>query len=199
MFHWISKGLCNSSLIEEIFNIKNWKKTCSTSVFFAIVWTPDLGKKNFTTWIGLKSEVYLTYINFWKFLDDLKISLEIIRLRSWPGNVKFSVTMQFFTFLTPWKICFRINDKFKINFFLKVNLEVFTFPQNQDFYLRFQTFNREKKLLKNIWQSHILSSNSAEKIIKMAIRSEPLGLCGWKIWNFLFSIRLSNGEYLKDF
>ena len=27
IFHWISKGLCNSSFIEEIFNIKNWKKT----------------------------------------------------------------------------------------------------------------------------------------------------------------------------
>ena len=132
------------------------KKNLFHISFFAIVWTSDLGKKNFTTWIGLKSEVYLTYINFWKFHDDLKISLEIIRLRSWPGNVKFSVTMQFFTFLTPWKICFRINDKFKINFFLKVNLEVFTFPQNQDFYLRFQTFNRKKTFKKHLTKSHFV-------------------------------------------
>ena len=28
----------------------------------------------------------------------------------------------------------------------------------------------------------------------MAIKSETLGLCRWKFWNFLFSVRLSNGE-----
>ena len=75
---------------------------------------PDLGKKIFTTWNVLKSEVYLTCINFWKFHDDLKACLEVIRLPSWPENVKFIVKMHFFTFLTPWKICFWINDKFEI-------------------------------------------------------------------------------------
>ena len=68
----------------------------------------DLGKKIFTTWSVLKSEVYLTCINFWKFHDDLKACLEVIRLPSRPGNVKFSVKMHFFRFLTPWKICFWI-------------------------------------------------------------------------------------------
>ena len=33
----------------------------------------------------------------------------------------------------------------------------------------------------------------------MAIKSEPLGLCSWNFWNFLFSMRLSNGECFKDF
>ena len=34
----------------------------------------------------------------------------------------------------------------------------------------------------------------------LAIKSELLGLSSsWNIWNFLFSMRLSNGEYLKDF
>ena len=47
--------------------------------------------------------------------------------------------------------------------------------------------------------NHILSSNSAGKILKMAINSKLLGLCSWKFWNFLFSMRLSNGEYFKDF
>ena len=74
----------------------------------------DLGKKDFTTWNVLKPEVNLTSINFWKFHDDLKACLEVIRLLSLPENVKFSVKMQFFTFLTPWKICFQINIKFEI-------------------------------------------------------------------------------------
>ena len=47
--------------------------------------------------------------------------------------------------------------------------------------------------------NHILSSNSAGKILKMAINSESLGLCSWNFWNLLFSMRLSNGEYFKDF
>ena len=50
--------------------------------------------------------IYLTCINFSKFHDDLKACLEVIRLPSWPENVKFSVKMQFFKFLTPSKICF---------------------------------------------------------------------------------------------
>ena len=75
---------------------------------------PDLGKKIFTTWNVLKSEVYLTCINFWKFHNDLKACLEVIRLPSWPENVKFSIKIQFFTFLTPWKIHFWINNKFEI-------------------------------------------------------------------------------------
>ena len=113
IFHWISEGLCNSSFIEEIFNIKNWKKR-STWIFFEFYEYPDLGKKIFTTWNVFKSEVYLTCINFWKFHDDLIVWLEVIILRRWLKKVKFSVKMQFFTFLIHWKIRFWINDKFEI-------------------------------------------------------------------------------------
>ena len=71
--------------------------------FFQFYEPSDLGKKIFTTWNLLKSEVYLACINFWKFHDHLKACLEVIRLPSWPENVKFSVKMQFFMFLTSWK------------------------------------------------------------------------------------------------
>ena len=79
---------------------------------------PELGNNIFTTWSVLNSEVYLTCkyivyltcISFWKFHDDLKACLEVIRLPSWSENVKFSVKVQFVTFLTPWKIGFWIND-----------------------------------------------------------------------------------------
>ena len=47
--------------------------------------------------------------------------------------------------------------------------------------------------------NHILSSNSAGKILKMAIKSEPLGLCSWHFWHFGFSMWLLNGAYFKDF
>ena len=72
--------------------------------FFSLFYKPpDLGKKIFTTWNVVKSKVYLTCINFWKFHDDLKACLEVIRLPSWPENVEFSVKMQFFTFLTMYE------------------------------------------------------------------------------------------------
>ena len=41
--------------------------------------------------------------------------------------------------------------------------------------------------------NHILSSNSAGKILTMAIKSEMLGLCNWNFRNFLFLMRLLNG------
>ena len=112
--HWISEGLCNSSFIEEIFNFKNWKKCSAWIFFFQFYEPPDLGKKIFTTWNVLKCKVYLTCINFWKFHDDLKVCLEVIRLPSWPKNMKFSIKMHFLMFLAPWKICFWINDTFEI-------------------------------------------------------------------------------------
>ena len=95
--------------------ISKIEKTFHIGFFLQFNEPPDLGKKEiFTNWNALKSGVYLTCINFWKFHDNLKACLEVIRLPSWPEIVKFSVKMQFFTFLTPWKICFRINDKFEI-------------------------------------------------------------------------------------
>ena len=76
---------------------------------------PDLGKKIFTTWNVLKSEVYLACVNFWKVHDDLKACLEVIKLPSLPENKKFSVKMQFFYIFDP----------------MKMDLEVSTLPQNQ--------------------------------------------------------------------
>ena len=83
--------------------MKNWKKNVPHGFFKKIYELPDLGKKTLTTWKVLNSEVYLTCINFRKFHNDLKACLGVIRLPSWPENVKFSVKMQFFMFLTSWK------------------------------------------------------------------------------------------------
>ena len=65
--------------VEEIFNIKNWKQKTFDMVFFLQFYEPpDLGKKIFTSLDVLKSEVYLTWINFWKFHDNLKACLDVI-------------------------------------------------------------------------------------------------------------------------
>ena len=90
------------------------EKNVAHGFFLQFYETPDLGKKLFTTWNVLKSDVYLTCINFWKFHDHLKACLEVIRLPSWPENDKFSVKMQSFMFLTLWKIRFWVNNKFEI-------------------------------------------------------------------------------------
>ena len=71
------------------------KKNVPHDFFLQFYEPPDLGKKIFTTWNALKSEVYRTCINFWKF-HDLKACLEVITLPSWPKTVKFSVKMHFF-------------------------------------------------------------------------------------------------------
>ena len=112
IFHWISEGLWNSSFIEGIFKIKNWKNCCIW-VFLQFYEAPDLGKNIFTAWNVLKSEVYLTCINFWKF-HNLKRCLDVNRLPSWPEKVKVSVKMKFFMVLTPWKLSLWINGKLKI-------------------------------------------------------------------------------------
>ena len=91
---------------------------CLFVFFLQFYEPPDLGKKMFTTWNALKSEIYLTCINFWKFHNNLKACFEVIRLPKlklyWAEHVKFHVKIQFFPFLTPWKICFWVNDKFEI-------------------------------------------------------------------------------------
>ena len=93
---------------------QNLKKNVPHGFFDNFMNPLILERTLFTTWNGLKSELYLTCINFWKFHDHLKTCLKVIRLPSWTENVKFSVEMQFFMFLTPWKTCFWINDKFEI-------------------------------------------------------------------------------------
>ena len=77
IFHWISEGLCDRSFIEEIFNIRNWRKR-STWIFLQFYKHPDLGKKIFTTWNVPKSELYLTCINFWKFMMISKHVLNLL-------------------------------------------------------------------------------------------------------------------------
>ena len=88
----------------------------------------------------------MTCINFWKFHDDLKACLEVIRLPSWLENVKFSVNMQFFVF-DPLKDPFFSSWQIWNLVFLKVDLEVFTFPQNQYIYLNVWAFKGTLKML----------------------------------------------------
>ena len=98
-----------------MFNIKNWKKTFDMVFLFNFINPLILERKFSKPEMSLSQKyIYLTCINFWKFHDDLKACLEVIRLPSWPENVKFSIKIQFFTFLTPWKIHFWINNKFEI-------------------------------------------------------------------------------------
>ena len=74
----------------------------------------SLGKKTFTTWNVLTSEVYLTCINFWIFHPNhLKPCLEVIRLPSWPKILKFNVKTPFLRFWLPEKL---VLTNFKFNF-----------------------------------------------------------------------------------
>ena len=154
---------------------------------------PDLGKKIFTTWNVLKSEVYLTYIDFWKFHDDLKACLEILRLLNGPGNVKFSVKMHFLRFWTSEKSVFKWMTNLKF-IFSESGLGSVHIPPKPIFLFKFSNFRGYPENAPN----HILFSNSAGKILKMAIKSELHGLCSWNFWNFLSSMRLSNSENFKD-
>ena len=109
IFRWISEGLFNSPFTEEIFNSKNRKNVPHSLFFFFNFMNPLI-------------------INFWKFHDHPKACLEVIRLPSWPKIVKFSVKMQFFMFLTAEKPVFELMTNLEFSF-LKVELEVFTFPR----------------------------------------------------------------------
>ena len=57
------------------------EKNVPHGLFLQFYEPPDLGKKIFTTWNLLKSEVHLICINFWKVHDHLKECLEVIRLK----------------------------------------------------------------------------------------------------------------------
>ena len=109
------KVYVTSSFIEEILNIKNWQK-CFTWVFFTILWTPDLGKKKFTTWNVLKSEVYLTCINFGKIHDDLKAWLEVIRLQVDWKMWNFVPKFNFLSSWPPEKSLFQLMVNLKFSF-----------------------------------------------------------------------------------
>ena len=107
---------------------------------------PDLRKIIFTTWNVLKSELYLTYINFWKIHDDLRACLEVIRLKLLLVDSKMWNLVSKCNFLHFWP-----PEKWQwqvLNLvFLKVDLEVFAFPQNQYLHLSFQIFNDTLKML----------------------------------------------------
>ena len=112
-FTWFLRVYATILLLKKYLTSKIEKSVphgCFFVVFFLQFYEPpDLGKKIFTTWNVLRSEVYLTCINLLKFHDDLKI----FKLSFWPEKIKISIKMQFFTFLIPWKIHFWINNKFE--------------------------------------------------------------------------------------
>ena len=110
--------------------------------FFANLWTPDLGKKIFTTWNVLKSKVYLTWINFWKFHDHLKACLVVI---SWPENVKF-ISVIFLCFWPPEKSVFELMRNLKFSFSESGPGSVHIL-QNQYFHLSFQVSKGTLKML----------------------------------------------------
>ena len=65
-------------LLKKYLTSKIEKSVPHVFFFLQFYELPDLGKKMFTTWNVLKSEVYLTRINFWKFHDDLTACLEVL-------------------------------------------------------------------------------------------------------------------------
>ena len=107
------------------------EKKCSKWVFFfwQIYELPDLGKKTFTTWNVLMSELYLTCINFWISNDHLKRCLEVIRLPSWPKIVKIGVKMHFLRFWPPEKSVFELTANFKFSFFESGSRRVLILPK----------------------------------------------------------------------
>ena len=105
---------------------------------------PDLGKKIFTTWNVLKSEIYLTCINFWKFHDDLNACLEVIRLSSWLENA--IAKCNFLHFWTPEKSIFELMTNLKFSFSESGPGSVHI-PPKPIFHLSFQTFRGTLKML----------------------------------------------------
>ena len=74
-----------------------------------------------------------------------------------------------------------------------MDLEVFPCSQNQYSYLSFQTFKGNLRMLQITFCPQVLQ----EKSLKWPWSLNCLG--SWNFWNFLFSTRISNGEYFKDF
>ena len=66
--------------------------------FFEVSWT-NLGKKIFTAWNVPNSEVYMTCFDFWKFHDDLKACLEVIRLPGWSAMQNLVSKCKFFIYV----------------------------------------------------------------------------------------------------
>ena len=145
-------------LNEEKFNIKKWKKR-STSAFLQFYEPPGLRKNIFTAWNDLKSEVYLTCINVWKFHDHLKACLEVIRLPSWPKMWNLVSKCNFLRFWPCEKSIFELMPNFKFSFSESGPWSVHILPE-PIFLFRFSNFYWYPENAPN----RILSSNSAGKI-----------------------------------
>ena len=101
---------------------------------------PDLGKKIFTTWNALKSEIYLTCINFWKFHNNLKAYFEVIRSQSWSYIEQkmwnFMSKYNFFRFWPPEKSVFELTTNLKFSF-SESGAGSFHIPQKPIFLFKF--------------------------------------------------------------
>ena len=100
----------------------------------------------------------------------------------------------FFRFWPPEKSVFELMTNLEFSFSESGSGSVHIVPK-PIFLFKFSNFYGYPENASN----HILYSNSAGEILKIAIKSEPFGLCSWNFCYFLFSMRLSNGKYFKDF
>ena len=114
IFHWVSEGLC------KFFFWRN--------IFLQFYEPPDLGRKTFTSWIVLKSKVFLTCINFWEF-HDLKACLDVIRLPRWPENEMWNLVSKwhFLCFWPPENFLFELMTNWKFIFIAPKPIFVFKF------------------------------------------------------------------------
>ena len=110
--------------------------------------------------------------------------------KMWNLVLKFN----FLRFWPPEKSVFELMTNLKFSFSESGPGTVLILPK-PIFLFKFSNFYGYLENAPN----HTLSSNSTGKILKMTIKSEALGLCSWNFWNFLFSLRISNGEYFNDF
>ena len=100
----------------------------------------------------------MTCIHLWKFSDDLKACLQVIRLPSWPEYVKFRVKMHFLRFWTPEESVFELMTNLKLSL-PESGPESFHIPLNPIFLFKFLNFLGYPEND----PSHILSSNSDGK------------------------------------
>ena len=108
--------------------------------FFCNFMNPLILERKFSQPEMSLSQVYLTCINFWKFHDDLKACLEVIRLPSWPENKKFSVKIAFFPHFWPLEKCvFELMTNLKFSFSESVTGSVHI-PPKPAFLFKFSNF-----------------------------------------------------------
>ena len=119
--------------------------------------------------------------------------LNLLLLLCWPQKVKFSTKVQTFVF-EPLKNPLGLKKNLKFNSPESVPRSVYNLTK-PIVLISFPNFYGYPENAPN----QILSSNLEEKIFKMVIKSEPLGLCSWNLGNFIFSMRLLNSENFTHF